>query len=203
MSRVLAGVLAGCLVLAITSVAGAGIPDPTQSQIALDTQGVKPGLATCYAGDADPYEFIKVTAKRTDSTPIEAIPYSSFFFTVTGGDCTFTAQSAETDVNGEILFSVVADESIAHPDGPLVLGSPIEIGVQIYTVVLDGTVFLTCNTFDYDVSSTVDPIDFGKFGADYPVAVPYEERSDFNWDNAVDPIDFGKFGGHYDGPTHP
>ncbi len=190
------------MVLAIASVACAGIPDPTLSTIALDTQGVKAGLMTCYNGDADAYEFILVTAKSADTNPIEGIPYSSFFFTVTGGDCTFTAQTTETDMNGEIQFSVVADESIAHPDGPMVVGVPIEIGVQIYTVVLDGTVFLTCNTVDYDVMGDVDPIDFGKFAADYPVAIPYEERSDFNWDNAVDPLDFGRFAAHY-GLVHP
>ena len=167
MSRILAGVLAGCLVLAIASVAGAGIPDPTQSTIVLDTQAAKAGLMTCPAGDADAYEFLKVTAKRSDSTPIQGIPYSSFFFTVTGGSCTFTAQTTETDVNGEIEFSVVADEAIAHPAGDPVTGSPIDIDVQIYTVALDDGVSLTCNTVDYNLDGTVDPIDFGKFSAHF------------------------------------
>jgi len=191
MSRILAGVL----VLAMASVAVAGIPDPTLSTIALDTQAAVAGLMTCPAGDADAYEFLKVTAKRSDSTPIQGIPYSSFFFTVTGGDCTFTAQTTETDVNGEILFSVVADEAIAHPAGDPVAGAAIDIDVQIYTVALDAGVSLTCNTVDYNLDGTVDPIDFGKFAGDFNQA---QERSDFTWSGGlVDPIDFGKFSAHF------
>ena len=134
MTRVLVSLL---IVVAIASAAGAGIPDPTNSTIALDTQAAKAGLMTCPAGDADAYEYLLVTAKRSDSTPIQGIPFSSFFFTVTGGDCTFTAQAAETDINGQISFDVVADEAIAHPNGDPVTGSAIDIDVQIYTVALD------------------------------------------------------------------
>jgi hypothetical protein len=197
MSRILAGVLASCLVLAIASVAGAGIPDPTLSTIALDTQAAVAGLMTCPAGDANAYEFLKVTAKRADSTPIQGIPYSSFFFTVTGGSCTITAQSAETDVNGEILFDVVADEAIAHPNGNPVTGSPIDIDVQIYTVALDAGVSLTCNTVDYNLSGDVNPVDFGFFAADFGSD---QQRSDFNWGGgtpAVNPVDFGFFAAHF------
>ncbi len=196
MSRILAGVLAGCLVLAIASVAGAGIPDPTLSTIALDTQAAKAGLMTCPAGDALPYEFIKVTAKRSDSTPIQGIPYTSFFFTVTGGDCTFTAQTTETDVNGEIQFSVVADEAIAHPVGVSPwLGTAIDIDVQIYTVALDAGVSLTCNTVDYNLSGDVTPVDFGFFAADFGAD---HERSDFDWSGGnVNPTDFGFFAAHF------
>ena len=191
MSRILAGVL----VLAMASVAVAGIPDPTLSTIALDTQAAVAGLMTCPAGDADAYEFLTVTAKRSDSTPIQGIPYSSFFFTVTGGDCTFTAQTTETDVNGEIQFDVVADEAIAHPAGDPVAGVAIDIDVQIYTVALDAGVSLTCNTVDYNLDGTVDPIDFGKFAGDFNQT---EARSDFTWSGgAVDPIDFGKFSAHF------
>ncbi len=194
MSRILAGVLAGCLVLAFASVAGAGIPDPTQSTI-VAAVGAPGGMMTCPAGDADAYEFLKVTAKRTDSTPIQGIPYSSFFFTTTGGDCTFTAQSAETDANGEIQFAVVGDEAVAHPAGDPAVGSPIIIDVQIYTVALDVSFSLTCNTVDYNLDGFVNPVDFGKFAGDFNQVVP---KSDFNWSGGVvNPVDFGKFSAHF------
>jgi len=41
----------------------------------------------------------------------------------------------------------------------------------------------------------VDPIDFGKFAADFNQD---QERSDFNWSGGlIDPIDFGKFSAHF------
>jgi hypothetical protein len=49
MSRVLVSLL---VIIAMASVAVAGIPDPTLSTIALDTQAAVAGLMTCPAGDA-------------------------------------------------------------------------------------------------------------------------------------------------------
>ena len=208
MSRILAGVLAGCLILAVAGVAGAGIPDPDNSTIVLEPVQAKAGLMTCYNGDAPAFEMIKVTAKRADTTPIEEIPYTSFFFTVTGGAVTITCESvpAETDVNGEILFSIVADEAICHPDGDPITGTPIDIDVQIYTVALTYGVSLTCNTVDYNLDDVVDPIDFVKFAADFNKdsdVEPVRERSDFDWSGGIiDPIDFVKFAAHF-GLVHP
>lgn len=184
MSRILAGVLAGCLVLAIAGVAGAGIPDPDQSQVSLSTGG----LTTCPQGDGPAYQYVTVTAKRADSSPIQGIPSSSFFFTVTGGDVTMTAVDSETDVNGVIRFSIVGDEAIAYPN-------TIGISCQIYTVVLNDSDNLTCNTYDYDLNGTVNPIDFGTFAGDFGTVAP---RSDFDWSGGnVNPIDFGSFAGHF------
>jgi hypothetical protein len=200
MSRILAGVLAGCLILAVAGVAGAGIPDPDLSTIVLDPVQTNAGLMTCWKGDAPPFEMIKVTAKRTDTTPIEGIPYTSFFFTVVGGSVTITCESvpAETDVNGEILFSIVANEAIAHPLGDPAVGTPLDIDVQIYTVALTNGVSLTCNTVDYNLDDAVDPIDFVKFAADFNKSTPETERSDFDWSGGtIDPIDFVKFAAHF------
>ncbi len=82
MARTLAGVLAGLMVLALAGAASAGIPDPDLSTVVL-TAG---GLATCPQRDGPVYQYITVTAKRSDASPIQGIPWSSFFFTVTGGD---------------------------------------------------------------------------------------------------------------------
>lgn len=184
MSRILAGVLAGCLVLAIAGVAGAGIPDPDASSVALSTGG----LSTCPTGDGPAFQYVTVTALRSDLSPIQGVPSSSFFFSVTGGNVTINAVDSETDVAGQIRFSVVGDEAIAYPN-------VVTISCQIYTVVLNDSDNLQCNTYDYDLDGDVDPVDFGTFAGDFGAVAP---RSDFDWSGGnIDPIDFGSFAGHF------
>jgi hypothetical protein len=148
------------------------------------------GLATCPAGDAAAYSYITVTAIRADLSPIQGIPSSSFFFTITGtgsGNCAISAFDSETSVGGVCRFE-------AQGDGTIVYGS-LDIEVQIYTVVLTGHGTLWCNTFDYDDDGDVDPVDFGTFAGDFAGGVA--QRSDFDWDGDVDPVDFGAFAGHF------
>jgi hypothetical protein len=187
MMKALAGVLAGCLVLAMAAAAGAGIPDPDQSYITM-TAGGK-GLVTCPAGDASAYSYITVGALRNDGSPIQGIPSGNFFFDFTGtggGNVSTTAFDAETDVNGEIRFQ-------ANGDGTVLYGS-LTVSVEIYTVTVNATGTLWCNTYDYDDNGTVDPIDFSAFAGDFGTT---NERSDFDWNGVVDPIDFSSFAGHF------
>lgn len=182
MARTLVGALAGLLVLVAATMASAGIPDPDLSTVEL---GPALGMATCPAGDGPSFEHIKVTAKRTDTTPIEGIPYSSFFFTVTGGDVTITHVGTETDANGEILFSMVGDETI--------IGN-ITIEVQIYTVILNDSDILYCNSFDMNDDGSVGLQDFVLFSAQYNGTDP---SADFNFDGSVGLQDFVLFSAHY------
>ena len=186
MSRTLAGVLVGLLVLAFAATAGAGIPDPDLSFVTL---GPDPGMTSCPSGDGPVYEYITVTAKRSDASPIQGIPSTSFFFTVTGGNITITAFDAETDANGEIRFTAVADETIE-----LLAPSYLVIECQIYTIVLNDTDNLEVNTFDLDGSGDVGLADFSMFSAMYLTANP---RGDYNWNGIVDLPDFGYFSAHY------
>jgi hypothetical protein len=187
MSRTLAGVLAGCLVLIMATVAGAGIPDADLSSVSM-TAGGK-GLATCPAGDAASYSYITVTALRTDSSPIQGIPSGSFFFNVVGtgsGNVSISAFDTQTDVNGQCRFQ-------ANGDGAVLYGS-LTVTVQIYTVVINDSDALWCNTFDYDDNGSVNPVDFGTFAGDFGGT---NERSDFDWNGLVNPVDFGTFAGHF------
>ena len=187
MSRTLVGVLAGCLVLVMATVAGAGIPDADASYVTLDNGGK--GLNSCPAGDANPYEYITVTALRTDLTPIQGIASGSFFFTVTGsgsGNVSIYAVDAETDVSGNIRFGAQATGTIGY-------GS-LTIDVQIYTVVLTDSDLLWCNTYDYDDNGLVNAIDFVAFASDFGGT---SERSDFDWNGVVNSIDFVSFAGHF------
>jgi hypothetical protein len=188
MARTLVGVLAGLTVLSVAGVANAGIPDPDLSTVVLSAGG----LATCPAGDGPVYRYITVTAKRADATPIQGIPWSSFFFTVTGGDVNITHVDAETDVNGQIRFEV---DDVA----PIVYPGPVTVEVQIYTVVLNDSDNITCNTFDVEPvglpDGDVDLNDFVKFGQYYNTPSP---QADYNFSGGnVDLNDFILFGQHY------
>jgi hypothetical protein len=183
MSRILAGVL----VLALAAVAGAGIPSADESFITM-TAGGK-GLNTCPAGDATPYSYITVTALRSDLTPIQGIPESDFFFTVTGtgsGNVSINAFDTETDAGGSIRFQAQGDGAVAY--------TSLSISVQIYTVVINSTGTLWVNTYDYDDNGTVNPVDLVTFASDFGGT---NERSDFDWDGDVDPVDLVKFAGHF------
>ena len=188
MSRTLVGVLAGCLVLAMAAVAGAGIPSAGDSYVTMDNGGK--GLTTCPAGDAPAYGYITVTALRADLTPIVGIEAGSIFFTVTGtgsGNVAINAYDAETDVNGQCRFE-------AQGTGTVPYGS-LSIAVQIYTVVLTtapGT--LWCNTYDLNNDGHVDPLDLSPFAAMF---VTYDEAGDYNWDSVIDPFDLTKFAAHW------
>lgn len=205
MSRILAGVLAGCMVLAVAGVAGAGIPDPDLSEMRLSNLNGYTGLGlmTCPAGDANPFEFLEITAKESNGNPIEGIPYSSIYFETTGGECTFEvarrggetpAHGETTNANGQISFTVTADFRYHYP-------TPIYVDATIYTVDLsDNPDTLTCNSVDY-VDSTppapeqVDPVDFSNFAGDFNTVA---QRSDFDWDGGVvDPVDFSRFAAHF------
>jgi hypothetical protein len=180
-------VISVLLVLVMATVAGAGIPDADVSYVTLDNSGK--GLTTCPAGDANPYQYITVTALRTDTTPIQGIPSGNFFFTITGsgsGNVSINAVDAETDVNGNIRFE-------AQGTGTVLYGS-LTIDVQIYTVVLSDSDLLWCNTYDYDDNGTVNPIDFVGFASDFGGT---NERSDFDWNGIVNPIDFVSFASHF------
>ena len=175
------------LVLAMAVTAGAGIPSADDSYVTMDAGGM--GLTTCPAGDASAYGYISVTALRADLTPIQGIPSGSFFFTVTGtgsGNVSINAFDSETNASGVCRFE-------AQGDGTVVYGS-LTVTVQIYTVVVNDSDTLWCNTFDYDDDGDVDPVDFGAFAGNFGGT---NQNSDFDWDGDVDPVDFGTFAGHF------
>lgn len=182
MSRTFAGILVGLLVLGAASASMAGIPDPDNSSVAM---GPAAGMATCPAGDGPAYHYITVTAKRADTTPIQGIPSTSFFFTVTGGDVTLGEVGTETDANGEIQFDVVGDETII---------GDLTIEAQIYTVALNDSDTLSCNSFDINNDGGVGVQDAALFVVDYNGTA---QRSDFNWDGTVGVQDAALFVTHY------
>jgi hypothetical protein len=183
MSRILAGVL----VLALAAVAGAGIPSADDSYVTMSNSGK--GLVTCPAGDASAYSYITVTALRSDLSPIQGIPSSDIFFTVAGsgsGNVAINAYDTQTDVSGNIRFQ-------AQGTGTVLYGS-LTITVAIYSVVINDSDLLWCNTVDYDNNGTVNPVDFVTFAGDFGTT---NEKSDFDWNGIVNPVDFVTFAGHF------
>ena len=190
MSRTLAGVLVGLVVLALAGVAAAGIPDPDNSEVYLGAEtGDDVGMCSCPAGDGPTYEYITVEAKRADASPIEGISYGSFFFTVTGGDVTITHVDDETNSVGKIRFDMVADETIIKFDPDF-----LTVECQIYTVVLNDSDDMEVNSFDIDGNGTVGLSDFGIFASIYLTS---DQRGDFDWNGTVGLSDFGMFAAHY------
>jgi hypothetical protein len=186
MLRTLALLLTVVAVLAcVAGATSAGIPDPDMSFVTL-TKTDPDGMATCPALDALPYQYVRVDARRSDNSPIQGIPYTSFFFTVTGGDINLTNVDAETDADGQIRFQ--ADDAEA-----LALGS-VTIECQIYTVVLNDIDVLQVNNLDVNGDGQVLAEDFAMFVADYGSNA---KRSDFNWDGQVLAEDFALFVAHY------
>jgi hypothetical protein len=186
MARVFVGVLVVLIAfVGVTSAASAGIPDPNNSRVDL-TKADPDGMATCPDLDSPVYQYVRVTARRADNTPIAGIPYGSFFFTVTGGNINLTNVDALTDVNGEIRFQ--ADDA-----QNLVLGS-VTIECQIYTVVLNDSDVLGVNSFDINGDGGVGVQDATLFVADYGTT---NARSDFSWDGVVAVQDATLFVAHY------
>ena len=190
MSRTLAGVLVGLMVLALAGVATAGIPDPDNSEVYLGAEtGDDIGMCTCPAGDGPVYEYITVEAKRADATPIMGISYGSFFFTVTGGEVTITHVDDETNSVGLIRFDMIGDETIIKLDPDF-----LTVECQIYTVVLNDSDDMEVNSFDIDGNGTVGLSDFGIFSSLY---LGTDKRGDFDWNGTVGLSDFGLFSAHY------
>jgi hypothetical protein len=184
MSRTLAGVLAGMFLLAFACGAVAGIPDPDESSVDLtDDSGA--GMATCPDFDGLAYSSVKVTALRSNLSPIEGIPYNSFFFLVTGGDVNFSHTTDETDVNGEIFFDVDDNECIV---------GDVTIEGQIYTVVLNDSDLLSCNCYDINQDGGVGAQDFALWLSVYGTT---DSSGDFNWDGGVGAQDFALWLSHY------
>ena len=183
MARTLAGVLTGLMVLAAVGVANAGIPDP---DLSFATVGPDPGMTTCPSGDGEAYQYLTVTAKRSDTSAIQGIPSTSFFFSTSGGSCSFDAVQTETDVNGEIQFEVVGDETII---GDLL------VYCQIYTVALNDADTISCISYDITDDDLVGLQDYTLFSGDYGNVAP---RSDFNWSGGVVGLqDYTLFSAHY------
>jgi hypothetical protein len=193
MSRTLAGVLVGLMVIALAGVATAGIPDPDASTVTLAPDV---GMVTCPAGDAPAYSMITVEARRSDLTPIAGIPSNSFFFTVTGGEVTITCISVppETNAAGIIMFEMVGDETIVAGAHDIPPTPELEVECQIYTVVLNVSATIPVNSFDIDENGQVGLSDFGQFSAMYLGTDP---RGDFDWNGTVGLSDFGLFSAHY------
>jgi hypothetical protein len=169
----------------VAGAASAGTPDPDKSFVTL-TKTDPDGMATCPALDALPYQYVRVTAIRNNDTPIQGIPYTSFFFTVTGGSINLTNVDAETDPNGQIRFQ--ADDA-----APLAVGS-VTIECQIYTVVLNDSDVLQVNNLDINGDGGVGAQDFALFVSDFGTGAA---RSDFDWSGAVGAQDFAIFVAHF------
>jgi hypothetical protein len=183
MGRAITCVLIG---LILAPAAAGGVPDPEASFMTLYPDG---GMASCPAGDGPVFEYIIVALRADDLTPVEGVPWTEFFFTVTGGDVTIGHVTDATDPVGEIRFNMVANETIVRLDPEF-----LTIECTVLSVVLNDVGGLGVNSFDLDENGCVNMVDFALFTAIYGTADP---RGDFNWTGGVGLGDFGLFSAHY------
>ncbi len=142
-------------------------------------------MTTCPSGGGPTFQYVTVTVRQSDGNPIPGIPWSCFFFTVTGGNIQISNVDPETDVNGEIRFDAVGQETIV---------GTISIECQIYTVNVQDIDYVDCISFDVNQDGLVGLQDYTLFSADYGEVAP---RSDFDWNGSVDQQDFGLLTEHY------
>jgi hypothetical protein len=167
---------------------------PDLSFVTLTNENL-PHLVTCPAGDGPIYQHAKVTCKDTAGNPLAGIPSTAFTFTVnpTGIGtqwygilrCTFTPVDPETDVNGDIRFTIAGDTSIA---------GNITIRVTVQGTMLNDHDTLICKTFDHTMDGVVSLGDFVMFAHDYGTT---HWTSDYTGDGLVGLGDFSMFGQHY------
>ena len=200
MSRTLAVVVTAVMVFAVALPAMAGIPDPDNSRVELVTTSpaTKDGLATCPIGDGPAYKYIKVIVQDSTPSPIAEVPSASVYFVFTGGECTPTCVSVppETDSNGEILFELVGDERIVGYSNGIDSTSPaLTVECQVYTVVLNDSDLLDCNSLDVNNDLKVGGQDGAYFSTDFGTS--NNERCDWNWDNVVGGQDGAYYSTHF------
>jgi hypothetical protein len=168
---------------------------PDLSFVTLTNENL-PFLVTCPAGDGPIYQHATVTCKDTAGNPLSGIPSTAFTFTLNPTDintqwygslmCTFTPVDLETDVNGEIRFTITGDTSIA---------GNITIRVTVQGTMLNDHDTLPCKSPDYFCDGAVILGDFVVFGQDYGRV---RWRSDFTGDGGIVGLgDFVIFGQHY------
>jgi len=172
---------------------GASGPDADQSYVTLTDESA-PGLATCPDGDADAYEYVKVTVRDASGTPIAGIGSEEFVVSLTpSGPTQFFGSFAmssepvdiQTDANGEIRFTVSGGTSVY---------GDIEVQVTVGGVSINDMDILACNSFDIDLDGDVDLMDFAEFADQYLTSNP---ESDFDFNGTVELTDFAMFAEHY------
>jgi len=152
------------------------------------------GLTTCPAGDASPYQYVKVTVRDGSGNPVPGISSDRFTISTSPGtgaqyfgtfSCTATAIDAETDSNGEIRFELTGDTSIR---------GDINVTADVGGTAINDSDVLPAVSVDIGIDGAVDLTDFISFADDYGET---SSRSDFTWDGTVGMPDFVIFAQHY------
>lgn len=191
--RLLSLAVAGSMLLGLTSLAMAGIPDPVLSTAssASGTLLITPAGAGEVLGDKG--LTISVNVKDANGDDIVGYPFQDVWVdSAAPADIALCQGGSVADGN----TNATGDTTIS---GAIAGGGWTQGGLQVYLagVALAGNA-LTINVNSPDITRdlVVDLGDIGDFADDFINVNPNEFRSDFVFDNVLDLADIGEFAIH-------
>lgn len=189
--RLLSLAVAGTMLLGLTSLAAAGIPDDTLSTA---TSGSGTILVTpAGTGDvlASKSLTISVNVRDANDDPIAGYPFQDIWADDSGdGSIALCQGGSVADANTDAL----GDTTIS---GAFAAGGFTQAGLQIYlagTPLTGPTLGIDVNSCDITKDLKVDLADIGEFGIDFSGG--YNFRSDFVADGVINLADVGELGIH-------
>lgn len=213
--RLLSLVLAAGLILGMTSLAMAGVPDAGNSQVEFIYNGPygagdlittsEPGLAGCNRGvtiypDGTGPSLVQrqcdmvLWVRDANTLPIPGYPAQDIW-TDDAGDASIalcqggSVADADTDNDGRTTISGVVSGGGTNPNGMAVYVSGVAL-----TLLSDGTGGIAMdfwvNSPDINGDLSIDLSDISLFTVDLST---YNYRSDYNWDGLVDLSDISLF----------
>lgn len=189
--RLLSLAVAGTMLLGLTSLAAAGIPDDTLST-ATSAAGT---ILVTPAGTGDVLAnkglTISVNVRDANDDPIQGYPFQDTWVDDIGnGDIALcqggSVADANTDANGDTTIS-----------GAFAAGGFTQAGLQVYlagTPLTGAALGIDVNSCDITKDLVVNLADVGEFATDFGGA--YNFRSDFVADGVINLADVGELGIH-------
>jgi hypothetical protein len=183
--------------LVASSVAMAGVPDPTQSIVPTYID-----LVACKAGVADPYGAFTVTVNDAAGNPVAGCEVKIVFAddlyiydTITGltVDCATNSVAATSGLDGVASFDITGatintkgNATGSGAAGASIYACEILLGTPTVAVFDENGAVSTKGVEALDLSAWLG--DFGKVGT-----IGYKGRSDFSHSGAIDSIDLARW----------
>ena len=188
--RLLSLAVAGAMLLGLTGVATAGIPDETQSTASSAGGVVLITPAGTGGSIADAGAMVTVTVLDAGGLPVPNFPFQDIWLGHPGDNSIALCQGGSTaDLN--------TNASGVTTIGGVISGGGFSNTTQVYingTPLAQAPLGVALNSPDINGDLVVNLNDFSAFGADYNTAA---FRSDIVFNGAVDLADFSRFGQTY------
>jgi hypothetical protein len=197
--RLLSLVAAGILVLGLTSLAMAGIPDPNNStaQSGAGCVDITPGGNGPTLASDGLTIFVSVNdGSPAPGLPIPGYPFQDIWWDDSGtGDLAMCQGGSVADANTGALGNTTISGSAAGGGWTLSLCRVYLAGVAVLGGPTSGLLSLDVNSPDINGDLIVNLVDLGAFSQDFNNPA-YQFRSDFTCDGLENLADVGRFAIH-------